>query len=70
MNKFNKRLKELRLQKGLSQRELAKLLGHSVNTIKRCENNETVPSCRYLVKIVNFFKVKCDYLIGLTDKTE
>lgn len=40
-NDFAKRLKELRLQKGFSQEELASEAGLSLRTVQRIENGET-----------------------------
>ena len=62
---FAKRLKELRLEKGLSQRQLAQELGYSNKTIALWENNTNIPSLENAKSLALFFKVSIDYLAGL-----
>jgi len=64
-NLFGKRLKELRLEKGLTQEELSKLSGVSFPTISRYENGKrTEPKRSILQTFANFFDVTMDYLAG------
>lgn len=65
MNKFAERLKELREEKGLSQRALAKELAFSQAAIARWENNLQTPNIDVAIIIARFFKVTTDYLLGL-----
>ena len=58
------RLFELRLEKNLSQRELAKELNISQGTYNNWENGKTEPSIEDLIEISKLFKVSVDYLIG------
>ena len=67
MLKFAERLKELRAERGLSQRKLAKLIGVSDKAISLWENNESVPNFEAVVVISQFFKVSLEYLAGLED---
>ncbi|MBO5022485.1 MAG: helix-turn-helix transcriptional regulator [Clostridia bacterium] len=67
MLKFAERLKELRTEKGLSQRKLAKLVGVSDKAISLWENNERVPNLDAAKALAVYFKVSIDYLAGLED---
>lgn len=67
MNKFSERLKELREDKGISQRLLASDLGFSQAAIARWEANLQVPNIDVLIACAKYFHVSSDYLIGLED---
>lgn len=67
MKEFAERLRELRVEKGLSQRELAKLLNVSHAAIARWENETHIPNAETVVTLAKFFSVTTDYLLGLTD---
>ena len=67
MNKFSSRLKELRVEKGLSQEELAKKVGLTHTAIGLWELNKRVPNLDAVIKIARFFKVSLDYIAGLED---
>lgn len=64
---FSQRLKHLREDKGLIQRELAEKLNVSRATITQYENNNRFPDQEMLKKIASFFNVSIDYLLGMTD---
>ena len=61
---FPKRLKELRLQHGLTQKELAEQIGIKRNTYSDWENGESKPNYEGLEKIADFFNVSLDWLVG------
>lgn len=61
------RLYELRSEKNLSQRDMAKILNISQGTYNNWENANTQPSIEQLIAIAEFFGVTVDYLIGNTD---
>lgn len=64
-----KRLRELREEKGLTQRDIAQALGlSSQSTITNYEQNNRDPDYETLIKIAKYHKVSIDYLLGLTDK--
>ena len=62
-----KRLKELRIEKGLSQKELSELTGIPQATIARYELGKTEPIASTIVTLCDFFGVSADYLIGRQD---
>lgn len=61
---FGTRLKYLREQKGLSQRELAKIVGYSHQYISTSEKNKTVDNIIFIKKLCDVFNVSADYLIN------
>ncbi len=64
---FGERLKELRIEKGLKQMELAKSVGLSGTAIGHWERNERVPNLDAVISLGKFFHVSIDYLAGLED---
>ena len=62
------RLFELRTEKGLSQRQMAKALNISQGTYNNWENERTQPSIEQLKQLSVFFAVSVDYLIGNSDE--
>ena len=64
MKSFGEKLKELRIEKGLSQKELADLVDTSQSAIFYWENNQQEPKISSLKKLCLFFNVSADYLIG------
>lgn len=61
------RLLELRTEKGLSQRNIAKELHISQGTYNNWENGKTQPSIEQLIVLADLFDVSVDYLIGHSD---
>ena len=66
-NKFASRLKTLREEKGLSQNKLAKETGISQVAISRWERGLQIPNIDTLIVFAKYFKVSCDYLVGMED---
>ena len=64
---FSKRLKELRLNNGLTQKELAKAIEVGRTTISEYESGKIVPKQDNLVKLASFLGVSVDYLTGVSD---
>ena len=62
------RIKDLRKRRGLSQPELASVVGVDANTIWRWENNKSSPM-RSLNEIASALDVSTAYLLGETDDT-
>ena len=67
MNIVSKRLKELRLEKQLSQSKLAKILICSQTIISQWENGTRTPTIYEIVAIADYFGVTTDYLLGRED---
>lgn len=66
-NFFGVKLKELRIEKGLSQRKLGELLGVCNQTVSFWETGSREPDLDALVKIADFFEVSVDYLLNRED---
>ena len=64
---FAKRLKELRLNNGLTQKELAKSIEVGRTTISEYESGKIVQKQEGLLRIANHFNVSVDYLTGVSD---
>ena len=62
-------IRELRGSFNISQVELAKKLGVTKQCVSNWENDNILPSIDMLVKIVKFFNVSADYLLGLDDNS-
>lgn len=62
------RLRELRLEKGLSQNALALRTGLSQSAIARWEIGESEPCATAIVILAKFFGESADYLLGLKDE--
>lgn len=60
------RLKELRKAKGMTQNEVAKVIGYSSLSYARYEKGEREPDINTLCKLADYFEVSVDYLIGRT----
>lgn len=58
------KLMELRKAKGLSQKQLATILGCSQNMISQWENGTRDPGTETLILISTYFGVTVDYLLG------
>lgn len=63
-NLFSVRLKELRLQHGFSQEELAEKIGIKRNSYSDWENGKCKPNYEKIEKIADFFGVSLDWLFG------
>lgn len=62
---FGQRLKELRVQAGMTQLQLAQRMGVTKSVVSFYELQERTPSPDILVKLSGIFKVSTDYLLGL-----
>lgn len=61
------RLKELRIERNLTQSDLASFLGLNQTAIGKYERSELEPNLQNLEKIADFFECSVDYLIGRSD---
>lgn len=69
MENFSKNLKEIRTAKGISQKEMAELLGVSFRTYQNWElldSNHREPDLNMLCKISKALDVSVDYLLDLS----
>ena len=64
---FASRLKELRLEKGLSTTKIAYELGITPRAIQLYEAGKSTPHFDPLIWFAQFYNVSLDYLVGLSD---
>ena len=64
---INDELKRLRLEKGLTQVQLAEVLGVSQSTIASWENGKRRPDLEFLPTIAHFYGVSVSELYGSED---
>lgn len=63
---FGERLKELRIENGLTQLQLAEILDVSKSNVSKYEAGNVEPNLEIITKIAIHFGVDADYLLGLT----
>ena len=61
---IGKRIKELRLEKGVSQQILATVVGVNKRAIIFWEQEVNEPKASYILKLADYFNVSSDYLLG------
>lgn len=69
MVEFGTRLRELRMQKNLTQKQLAEQIRVQNSIISFYENGDRLPSPETIIKLTAVFHVSADYLMGI-EKTE
>lgn len=64
---FSKRLRELRLDSGMTQQQIAERLKIKQQSYARYEYGTGEPNLETVAELARIFDVSCDYLLGLTD---
>ena len=64
------RIKALREDKDLKQRELGKILNKSQQGYAHLENRKAKFTVEDIIKLCVFYNVSADYVLGLTDDPE
>lgn len=64
---YGERLRELRCEKGLTQKQLAETLNISQKSLSKYERESLDLSTELIVRICRYFQVSADYLLGLDD---
>ncbi len=59
------RIREVRLQSGISQKELATAIGVAPNTLSQYESGKRAPDYDTMGRISDYLHVSVDYLLGL-----
>ena len=65
---FGERLKQLRIQAGLTQQQLAAKLNLTKSVVSYYELQERYPSPEVLMKLARIFHVSADYLLGIENR--
>ncbi|MDO5813898.1 MAG: helix-turn-helix transcriptional regulator [Bacillota bacterium] len=64
---IGERIQYLRLEREMTQKELAKDLKVSLKTIQFYEQNRNTPETYMIVALAKYFNVSSDYLLGLVN---
>ena len=67
MEYFGDKLRALRMEKKLTQNDLAARLGIVGASVSSYEKNKQYPSVEVLIQLCQAFDVSADYLLGLSD---
>ncbi|MDE7181688.1 MAG: helix-turn-helix domain-containing protein [Clostridia bacterium] len=67
MNLFPQRLRELRFEKGYSQKQLAQLINTTDDSIFSWEKGRSQPSIEMILALCKALEISADYLLGLED---
>ena len=67
MFNFGNRLREIREEKGFTQRQFAEKIGSTERGIQRYESGEREPAFRVILSILDNIDVDANYLLGRTD---
>ena len=70
MGKFCERLRGLRKEQGLTQREMAEACSVKLRTYQDYEYDKSYPTVAGLIFLADFFDVSTDYLLGRSDRRE
>ena len=70
MAELSERLKMLRKERRLKQREMAEQFGLALNSYQAYEYATRTPDLRGLIALADFFDVSLDYLVGRSDVRE
>ena len=62
---FGEKVKNLRLERNLTQKQLANMAGVAVSAISSYESGNRYPSYDVLINLAHIFHVRTDYLLGL-----
>lgn len=64
---FRERLKWLKREYCLNQKDIAGIVSLSQQTVSIWERGETLPDASTLIELSRYFKVSVDWLLGMTD---
>ncbi len=67
MTDFRVRLRELRLEKGVSQQQLGQIVNTSKMAVSHWETGHSEPSIAQLIILSDYFEVSVGYLVGKED---
>lgn len=70
MVNMGEKLKSLRLQQNLTQKQIAERIGMAVSAVSAYESGTRNPSYDVLIKLARIYHVSADYLLGIENKQE
>ena len=70
MSNFSEKLKTLKAQKKVRQKDIAEAIGVSLRAYQYYETDTREPTMSNLIALADYFDVSLDYLVGRTDNPE
>ena len=70
MPNLSDRLRQLRTERGLTQKQMSELLHQTLRAYQYCESGHHVPEYTNLLALADFFDVSLDYLTGRSETRE
>jgi transcriptional regulator with XRE-family HTH domain len=70
MDMYYKRIRELREDSDILQKDVAKLLNTTQQHYSRIENGATEITADRVIVLAKFYNVTADYILGLCDQKE
>lgn len=70
MADFSERIRELRIENGMTQDDVGKIIGVKRTSIYTYEKGLNYPEVRGLMALADYFDISVDYLLGRTDNPE
>lgn len=67
MKTYNERIRELREDSDLKQKDIADYLQTTQQVYSRYENGINEMPLRHVIALSRFYNVSCDYILGVTD---
>ena len=64
------KIRDIREDKDLTQKQISKLLNCTQQTYSRYETGEITIDINNLIKLAEFYNTSTDYLLGLTEETK
>lgn len=70
MYRFDSVIRDLRYDNKITQKELAKIIGVSQQTISMWEAKKAYPDAQSIIAICKYFNLNSDYLLGLDNSNK
>ncbi len=70
MSNYAERLRQLRVARKLTQRDVANVLGRAESTVRMWELGKNEPDLDTLKALASFFRVSVSYIVGETEATK
>ena len=64
---YGERIRELRKERNMSQKQLGEALGVDFRTVSFWETERYEPNITQIIKLCKLFQVESDFLLGLID---
>lgn len=68
MVNMGEKLKQLRLENKLTQKQVAERIGVAISAVSSYESGTRYPAYESLLKLARIYHVSTDYLLGATDR--